>query len=80
MQKNHNKVCWNQNKNLIVTEQITLGKIRKQGAQKKCLIKRKLKFDNYKNCLEATQLENKTDHLEKIKLTSIVLKKIIKHS
>ena len=80
MQKNHNKVCWNQNKNLIVTEQVTLGKIRKQRAQKKCLIKRKLKFDNYKNCLEATQLENKTDHLEKIKLTSIVLKKIIKHS
>ena len=69
MQKNHNKVCWNQNKNLIVTEQITLGEIRKQRAQKKCLIKRKLKFDNYKNCLEATQLENKTDHLEKIKLT-----------
>ena len=62
MQKNHNKVCWNQNKNLIVTEQITSGKIRKQKAQKMCLIKRKLKFDNYKNCLEATQLENKTDH------------------
>ena len=69
MQKNHNKVCWNQNKNLIVTEQITLGKIRKQKAQKNCLIKRKPKFDNCKNCLEATQLENKTDHLEKIKLT-----------
>ena len=32
---------------------------------KKCVIKRKLKFENYKNCLEATQLENKTNHLEK---------------
>ena len=27
--------------------------------------KRKLKFQNYKNCLEATQLENKINHLEK---------------
>ena len=32
---------------------------------KKCVIKRKLKFENYKNCLEATQLENKINHLEK---------------
>ena len=27
--------------------------------KKKCVIKRKLKFENYKNCLEATQLEKK---------------------
>ena len=26
---------------------------------KKCVIKRKLKFKDYKNCLEATKLENK---------------------
>ena len=32
---------------------------------KKCLIKRELKFENYKNCLEATQLENKVNYLEK---------------
>ena len=37
---------------------------------KKCVIKRKLKFENYENCLGATQLENKINHLEKkIKLT-----------
>ena len=35
---------------------------------KKCVISRKLKFENYKNCLEATQLENKTNHLEKNKI------------
>ena len=28
-------------------------------------IKRKLKFENCKNCLEANQLENKISHLEK---------------
>ena len=32
---------------------------------KKCAIKRKLKFENYKNCFEETQLENKINHLEK---------------
>ena len=33
---------------------------------KKCVIKRKLNFEDYKNCLQATQLENKINHLEKI--------------
>ena len=32
---------------------------------KKCVIKRKLKFEDYKNCLEAAQFENKIIHLEK---------------
>ena len=32
---------------------------------KKCVIKIKLKFENYKNCLEATQLDNKIKYLEK---------------
>ena len=31
---------------------------------KKCVIKRKLKFENYRNSLEATQLENKINCLE----------------
>ena len=39
-------------------------KIKKQKAQK-CVIKRKLKFENYKNCLEANQLGNKINYLEK---------------
>ena len=37
-----------------------------------CVIKRKLKFENYKNSLEATQLENKISHLEKNKFTQTV--------
>ena len=32
-------------------------------------MKRKLKFGTYKNCLEATQVDNKIKYLEKIKLT-----------
>ena len=35
---------------------------------KKCVIKRKLKFENYKNCLEATQLDDKINHPENNKI------------
>ena len=45
---------------------------KKAKGTKKCVIKRKLKFKNYKNCLEATQLGNKMNYLEKKKLTQIV--------
>ena len=30
--------------------------------------KKKLKFENYKNCLEATQIENEISYLEKKKI------------
>ena len=42
-------------------------KIKKQKTQK-IVIKQKLKFEDYKHCLEATQLENKINQLEKIKV------------
>ena len=32
---------------------------KKSRGTKMCVIKRKLKFEDYKSCLEATQLENK---------------------
>ena len=35
---------------------------------KKCVIKRKLKLENHKNCLEAAQIKNKINHLEKNKM------------
>ena len=54
---------------------------KKARGTRKCVIKRKLKFENYKNCLEATQLENKINHLEKREINiDIVLKKIVKNS
>ena len=40
----------------------------KAKGTKKCVIKRKLKFENYKNCLEVIQLGNKTNHLEKVEI------------
>ena len=42
---------------------------KKPKGTKKCVIKRKLKFENCKNCLEATQVENKINYIEKVKLT-----------
>ena len=52
----------------------------KAKGTKKCVIKRKLKFENYKNCLEVTQLENKLNYLEQNKIKIDILKKIISNS
>ena len=38
---------------------------KKAKGTKKYVIKRKLKFEYYKNCLEATPIENKINYLEK---------------
>ena len=37
----------------------------KKKGTKKYVIKRKLKFENYINCLEATEVDNKIKYLEK---------------
>ena len=50
-----------------MTVLMTVLKIKKQKTQKVCH-KKKFKFENYKNCLEATQLENKINHIEKNKI------------
>ena len=41
---------------------------KKAKGTKKCVIKGKLKSEDYKNCLEANQLENKINHQEKNKI------------
>ena len=41
---------------------------KKSEVTKKCAIKRKLKFEDHKHCLEATNLENKINHIENNKL------------
>ena len=46
----------------------------------KCFIKRQLKFQDYKNCVEAAQIDRKINYLRKRKLMQIVLKKIKKNS
>ena len=41
---------------------------KKAKGTKQCVIKRKLKFQYYKNFLEASQIENKINHLENNKI------------
>ena len=41
---------------------------KKPKGRKKFVIKRKLKFEDYKNCLKAAQIENEINHLEKNKI------------
>ena len=48
-------------------------------SSRKCLIKRKFKFGDYKSCLKATQLENKIIQLQKIKLIQNFLEKTVKN-
>ena len=48
---------------------------KKAKGTKKCFIKRKLKFENDKNCLEATRFENKINHLEKNQIDIDSIKK-----
>ena len=38
--------------------------------------KKKIKFQNYKNCLETAQIENKINHLEKSRIDVDILKKV----
>ena len=52
----------------------------KSKIPKKACHKKKLKSGNYKNCLEATQLDNKENYLKENKTNIAILKKIIKNS
>ena len=54
-------------------------KIKKEKGTKKCITKRKLKFEDYKNSFEAAQIENKLNHLEKNKI-DIDQKEFIKNN
>ena len=53
-------------------------KIKKAKGTKKCVKKRKLKVENYKNCFEATSLDNKVKYLEKNEINIDSLKKVHK--
>ena len=46
-------------------------KIKKQKAKRKWVVKRKLKFKDYKNCSGAAQIENRIYHLGKNKIEKL---------
>ena len=45
-----------------------MTEIKKVKGTKRSVLKKSLKFQNYKNCLEAAQIENEINHLEKNKI------------
>ena len=53
---------------------------KKAKCTKKCVIKRKLKLKNFKNCLEATHLENKINSREKNKINIDSITESIKNN
>ena len=55
------------------------GSENKAKGTKMCVIKIKIKSENYKDCLEATQLDYRINYLEKNEI-NMVLKKVIKKS
>ena len=54
---------------------MTVVKIKMGKTKKSVKKKKKVKFENYKNCLETTQLDNKIDQQEKNKIGIDSLKK-----
>ena len=56
------------------------SKDNKAKGTKKCVVFRKIKFENYKICSEATQYEIKINHLEKNKIDLDSLKRDHKNS
>ena len=53
---------------------------KKEKGTKIYIIRRKLKFEDYKNCLKAAHLENKIKHLAKSKLDVVSLRENHKDS
>ena len=54
-------------------------KIKNQKNTKKCFLKGRLKFQEFKNRLEAAQTENKLNHVEKNKIDTDSLKEFLKN-
>ena len=53
--------------------------IKKQKGQKKSIIKRNLKFRDYKKSLKATAIENRINYLENKKIDVDYLKEFVKN-
>ena len=69
----HNSLDWDNKTYSYLIDDSSEDK--KAKGTKTCVIKRKLKFENYKICLKGTQLDNKLEYFEKNKINIISLKK-----
>ena len=69
---NHEKTCWIDSKNIYLKG--NNNEDQKAKGTKKGVMKRKFRFQNYQNCLEQAQIENKIKHSEKNKVDADSLK------
>ena len=65
--KSHEKICWAKRKNVQLFNN-GVSEDKKAKCTKKCARKRKPKFENSRNCLKTTQLENKASDIEQNKI------------
>ena len=63
MDKSWRTDCWIKSKTYSYLKDNNDKDKRKKKGTEKCDLKRELKFEDYKNCLEAAQIENETNHL-----------------
>ena len=65
--ENHERIYWIKSK--IYSYLIGDDRENKKAkGTKRCVVKRKLKFEDYKNCLQTTQIKKKINHLQKSKI------------
>ena len=69
---NHEKTCWIDSKSIYLKG--NNNEDQKAKGTKKGVMKRKFRFQNYQNCLEQAQIENKIKHSEKNKVDADSLK------
>ena len=73
--KNHDKFCRIKSKNWQLLKDDDSEDEKVKGT-KKCVIKGKLKFKSYENCLKVNQYSNKIKNLEKNKIGIDSIRKI----
>ena len=76
MKTKHERSCWIKSKNIQLKENNDEDK--KTKGTKQCVIKRKLKFQDYENCLRAAKIKNEINYSEKKKFNLDNLKKDLK--
>ena len=81
---NERWIRWTKNERIVALKAKTYSYLKgnndgdkKAKGTKKCVIKRKIKFQDNKNWLEPAQFENKKHHLEKNKID---VDKVLKNS
>ena len=75
MRTNHERICWIKSKNIQYLKEKN-DENKKAKGTKKCVVKRQLKFQDYKNSLKTAEIDGKLNYLEKKKFNADKLKNL----